>query len=442
MRKPLVTIVGRPNVGKSTLFNRIIEKREAIVDDQPGVTRDRKYAETDWSGVEFILVDTGGYFPRVEDVIGKEILKQVDSSIAESDVVIFLTDVRDGVTALDHEIAQTLQRIEKPVLLAVNKVDHLELKDEVIDFYQLRMGEPQPVSAENGRDVGDLLDSVLAALPEDLKRMPDYDEDEPDLLHLAVVGKPNVGKSSFVNAVLGQYKQIVTDIPGTTRDAIDTKISFHGEEIVLVDTAGLRRRSKVQEKVEYYSTVRSLEAIRRCQVAIVLIDAAEGLSDQDMRIIREVVRFKKGIVLAVNKWDLIEKDAKTAKEFEETVREELHTLAYMPILFISALTRQRIFKAIEIAREVFSARQHKIQTSLLNKFLQEIISHYQPPSMDRKEVKINYMTQVKYAPPVFALFTNHPTSIKSNYRQYIENQFRSRFRFTGVPLTFVFKKKS
>ncbi|MFQ5629357.1 MAG: ribosome biogenesis GTPase Der, partial [bacterium] len=415
MRKPIVTIVGRPNVGKSTLFNRIIGKREAIVDDLPGVTRDRKYAEADWSGVEFVLIDTGGYFPRVEDVIGKEILKQVDSSIRESDVVIFLTDVRAGVTALDDEIAQILQRFERPILLVVNKVDKPGMKDGLIDFYQLGLGEPQPVSAENGRDTGDMLDKVLASLPDDLKRPPNYEEDEDaDLLHLAIVGKPNVGKSSFVNAILGQYKHIVTDIPGTTRDAVDTKINYHGEEIVLVDTAGLRRRSKVHENVEFYSTVRSLEAIRRCQVAIVLIDATEGLTDQDIRIIREVVRFNKGVVLAVNKWDLVEKDANTAKAFEKTLQETLHTLSYIPAIFISALTRQRVFKTLEIAKEVFATRKQKIRTSTLNNFLQAIIKKYPPPSMDRREVKINYITQVKSAPPVFALFANHPTSIKSN----------------------------
>lgn len=442
MRKPIITIVGRPNVGKSTLFNRIVGKREAIVDDLPGVTRDRKYAEADWSGVEFMLVDTGGYFPRVEDIIGKEILKQVDSSISESNVVIFLTDGRAGLTALDREIGQILQRCERPVVLAVNKIDHPRMGDDAIDFFQLGLGEPQTVSAENGRDVGDLLDRVLAFLPEELKSPPNYEEEENDDLHLAIVGKPNVGKSSFVNAILGQYKHIVTDIPGTTRDAIDTRIRFQDEDLILVDTAGLRRRTKVHENVEYYSTLRSLEAIRRCQVALVLIDAVEGLSDQDIRIISEVVRFNKGIVLAINKWDLIEKDAKTASEFEKGIREQLHALGYMPIIFISALTRQRIFKALELAIEINTVRQQKIKTSELNTFLQEIIAKYPPPSMDRKEVKINYMTQVKYGPPVFALFVNHPTSIKSNYRQYIENQFRDRFSFPGVPLTFVYKKKA
>ena len=442
MRKPIITIVGRPNVGKSTLFNRIVGKREAIVDDLPGVTRDRKYAEADWSGVEFMLVDTGGYFPRVEDIIGKEILKQVDSSISESNVVIFLTDGRAGLTALDREIGQILQRCERPVVLAVNKIDHPRMGDDAIDFFYFFLGEPQTVSAENGRDVGDLLDRVLAFLPEELKSPPNYEEEENDDLHLAIVGKPNVGKSSFVNAILGQYKHIVTDIPGTTRDAIDTRIRFQDEDLILVDTAGLRRRTKVHENVEYYSTLRSLEAIRRCQVALVLIDAVEGLSDQDIRIISEVVRFNKGIVLAINKWDLIEKDAKTASEFEKGIREQLHALGYMPIIFISALTRQRIFKALELAIEINTVRQQKIKTSELNTFLQEIIAKYPPPSMDRKEVKINYMTQVKYGPPVFALFVNHPTSIKSNYRQYIENQFRNRFSFPGVPLTFVYKKKA
>ncbi len=442
MRKPVVTIVGRPNVGKSTLFNRIIQKREAIVDDFSGVTRDRKYSDADWSGVEFTLIDTGGYFPNVDDKIGKEVLRQVEISIDEADVVVFLTDGRDGLTAMDEEIAQFFIRIDKPVLLAVNKLDKQKLDLNLHEFHALGLGEPRPIAAETGRNVGDLLDDILACISDDLKRPPrDLDIEEEDVLHLAIIGKPNVGKSSFVNAILGEDKHIVTDIPGTTRDAIDTKIRHQKEDLVLVDTAGLRRKSRVVDHIEYYSTIRTLETIRRCHVAIVLIDVEEGLTDQDKRIINEVLRFKKGLVFAANKWDLIEKDAGTAKEFERELRDELIFLKHYPTMFISALSGQRVFKVLDEARKVYQTRRERVSTSQLNNFLQEIVRRYQPPSMDRKEVKINYMTQVKYGPPVFALFANFPDSIKKNYRQYIENQFRERFPYRGVPLTFVYKKK-
>lgn len=442
MRKPVITIVGRPNVGKSTLFNRILGKREAIVDDFPGVTRDRKYGIADWAGVEFVLIDTGGYFPGVDDVIGQEVLKQVDRSIEEADVVVFVTDGRAGVTALDQEIAQILQRFDRHILLAVNKVDRPEMEREIADFYRLGVTDVLPISAENGRNVGDLLDATVNSLPASLKHPPVFTTPDAGRLHLAIVGKPNVGKSSLVNVLLGEEKHIVTEIAGTTRDAIDSTITYYGEKIVLVDTAGLRRRSKVRKGIEFYSTVRSHEAIRRCHVAAVLIDAIEGLTDQDIRIVREVVRFNKGLLLAVNKWDLVQKNAGTAKAYEKDIREKLSTLSYVPVLFISAMTRRRVFKVIELARQIHRLRQQKVQTSELNRFLQDIVQKYPPPSMDRREVKINYITQVKSGPPVFALFTNHPDSIKANYRQYIENQFRSRFDFTGVPLTFVFKKKS
>ncbi len=440
MKKPIVAIVGRPNVGKSTFFNRVIRKREAIVDDLPGVTRDRKYAEAEWAGTEFILVDTVGYFPGTRDRIGREVLKQVDMTIREADVVLFMTDARAGVTALDEEIARILVRSEKPVLLAVNKVDNERVALAIGDFYALGLGEPQPLSAANGRQVGDLLDKVLELIPEEKRRWYEDERDE-DVLHLAIVGKPNVGKSSLVNALIGEERNIVTDIPGTTRDSIDTRIRYYGKDIVLVDTAGLRRRTKVKDSIEFYSMVRTHDAIRRSDVTVVMIDATQGMTDQDLRIINEAVRFNKGVIIAVNKWDLIEKDSNTAKEFEKAIRERLHSLHYIPILLISALTKKRIYKVLELGEKVFEARKQRIPTSQLNKFLQEIMEKYSPPSMDRKEVKINYITQVKENPPVFALFANHPSSIKANYRQYIENQFRERFDFTGVPLTFVFKQK-
>ncbi len=440
LKRAIVAVVGRPNVGKSTFFNRVIRKREAIVDDLPGVTRDRKYALAEWAGCEFILVDTGGYFPGTRDRIGQEVLKQVEMTLAEADVILFLTDARAGVSALDEEIARILQRHDKPVILAANKVDNERIELALSDFYALGLGDPQPLSAANGRQVGDLLDRVVEAIPEH-KRKPYEEPGEEDVLHLAIVGKPNVGKSSLVNALLGEERNIVTDIPGTTRDAIDTRIRYFGEEIVLVDTAGLRRRTKIRDQVEYYSTVRTLEAIRRCDVAVVLIDATEGLTDQDLRIINEAVRLNKGIIIAANKWDLVKKDSHTAREVEKQIRESLHALRYIPILFISALKRQRIHKVLELAKRVHEARSQRISTSQLNRFLQEILARYSPPSMDKKEVKINYMTQVKSRPPVFALFANHPDAIKNNYRQYIENQFRAQFDFPGVPLTFVFKRK-
>ncbi|KAA3660806.1 MAG: ribosome biogenesis GTPase Der, partial [Calditrichaeota bacterium] len=430
-----------PNVGKSTYFNRIIEKREAIVDDFAGVTRDRKYAVADWCGVEFNLVDTGGYFPGVDDKIGQAILRQVDISIDEADVVIYMVDGRMGLTPMDEDIANILKKFGKPILLCVNKLDSMELDANANEFYRLGLGEPIPVASSNGRNIGDFLDILIAKIPQHKKQNLEKIADERQPMQLAIIGKPNAGKSSLINALLGQEKHIVTEIAGTTRDSVDTLFKYKGEDIVLVDTAGLRRRSKVTDRLEYFSTVRTQEAIRRSDVAIVMIDAIEGLVDQDIRIILDVVKFNKGVLIAVNKWDLVEKDTKTAQEFERKINELLHTLRYVPVIFISALTRKRIYKVIDMAKELYVERQRKISTSELNRFLDEITAKYPPPSNDKKEVKIKYMTQVKSPPPVFALYANHPTSIKANYRQYIENQLRARYPFTGVPLTFVYKKK-
>ncbi|KAA3616290.1 MAG: ribosome biogenesis GTPase Der [Calditrichaeota bacterium] len=441
MSKALVTIVGRPNVGKSTFFNRIIEKREAIVDDFAGVTRDRKYAETEWCGVEFNLVDTGGYFPGVSDKIGKAILKQVDISIDEADVIIYMVDGRAGRTPMDEDIAPILKKWGKPILLCVNKLDSRELDINIHEFYRLGLGEPYAIASSNGRNIGDFLDAIVENIPENKKQKVDFDKEIETRMQLAIVGKPNAGKSSLINSLLGEEKHIVTEIPGTTRDAVDTLFKYQGEEIILVDTAGLRRRAKVTDRLEYFSTVRTQEAIRRSDVAVVMIDATEGLVDQDIRIILDVVKFNKGILIAVNKWDLVEKDAKTAREFERAITELLHTLRYIPVIFISALEKKRIYKVIDIAKELYLERQKTVATNALNKFLEEIVAKYPPPSNDKKEVKIKYITQVKSPPPVFALYANHPKSIKSNYRQYIENQFRARYPFTGVPLTFIYKKK-
>jgi GTP-binding protein len=438
MQEPVVAIVGRPNVGKSTLFNRILRRREAIVDDTPGVTRDRKSAVAEWAGRRFRLVDTGGYLPGSGDVINSAVLEQVRQAMEEADVIVFLVDGRAGVTSLDSEIATLLLKIQKPVLLAVNKVDTAAVELNVAEFYALGLGDPLPISAESGRRLGDFLDELVAVLPE---KREEAEENGRESVHLAVVGRPNVGKSSFVNRLLGEERQIVTEVPGTTRDAVDATLVHQGQVYVLIDTAGLRRRARVSEAVEYYSTVRSLRSIRRADVVILLIDATEGLTDQDIRILEQAIKHGKGIVLAVNKWDLVEKSTTTARDFEAAIRDKLRGNAFMPVLFISAKTGQRVFRALEVARSVYEERRKTIKTSELNKFLAEALADYAPPSMDRREVKIKYCTQVKTNPPVFAFFANAPASIPANYRQYLENRLRERFGFFGVPLTLVFRKK-
>jgi GTP-binding protein len=389
-------------------------------------------------------MDTGGYFSDSDNIIDQAVLRQVYDAIDEAEVVVFVVDAQTGVTATDAEIARILRRSEKKLLLAVNKIDDTQHEPALADFYNLGLGDPVAISAASGRQVGDFLDQLVALLPASAKRQPSVEEDkgEPfEALQLAVIGRPNVGKSSLVNAVLGHEQVIVTAIPGTTRDAIDTRLRYKEQEIVLIDTAGLRKTSRVKEAIEYYSTVRTRESLRRCQVAIVLFDALEQAVDQDLHIVSEAAKLQKGIVIGVNKWDLIEKDASTAKQFEKTLREALRIYNYVPILFISAVTKQRVFKLLDEALKVHHERQKQLRTADLNEFLQEAVRNYPPPSMEQREVKIKYCTQVKHAPPVIAFFCNHPTSIRANYRQYLENRFRARFGFAGVPLTFSFRKK-
>jgi len=438
MSKPILAIIGRPNVGKSTLYNRIIRKRDAIVDGQPGVTRDRKYTDADWNGVNFTLIDTGGYLPDTENLIHQAVLNQVHQAIAEADVIAFLVEVTTGITSIDEDIARILKRSTKQIILAVNKVDNESRELELGDFYKLGLGEPIPISAISGRNIGDFLDRVISLFPDSKGK---YEKSEQPEIKIAVVGKPNVGKSSFVNAILGQDKLIVTDIPGTTRDAIDTLFKYYGHRFLLIDTAGLRKRSRVKEAVEYFSTVRSFSSIQRCDVAVVIVDAKDGITDQDKKVIEEAVRFKKGIILAVNKWDLIEKDARTAIEYERDIKDAIPYLSYLPIIFISALTNQRVFKVIEIASSIFQERGKKIKTSELNEFFEPIIKSTPPAAVGGKEIKIKYITQIKTKPPVFAFFCNHPKLIKANYRSFLENKFRQQFGFFGVPLTFVFRRK-
>ncbi|MCK6562256.1 ribosome biogenesis GTPase Der [candidate division KSB1 bacterium] len=445
-KKPVVAIIGRPNVGKSTLFNRIVGKRVAIVHDLPGVTRDRNYAEAEWSGHEFVLIDTGGFFAGSADVIDQAVLRQINDAVAEAHSLVFVTDARSGITAMDQEIARTLRQSGKPVMLAVNKIDDNSHLPELAEFYGLGLGEPYPISAVSGTRVGDFLDLLVESLPPHGRKPAEPEavsapESVPGDLRLAIVGRPNVGKSSLVNALLGHEKVIVTDIPGTTRDAIDTVLRYKNRNLILIDTAGLRKTSRVKEAVEFYSTVRTRDAIRRCDVAVVVADATEGITEQELHIIAEIAHLHKGIILAINKWDLVEKDANTASEFAKTIYAELRIYNYIPLLFISALTGQRVFRLLELALHVQAERGREVRTSELNAFLQESIQRYQPPAMDQREIKLNYCTQVKSNPPVFAIFCNHPTSLPRSYRQYLEKNFRARFGFQGVPITFTFRKK-
>lgn len=437
-RLPIVAIVGRPNVGKSTLFNRIVGGRSAIVDDQPGVTRDRKYAETEWAGREFTLMDTGGYLPASDDQIARAIFRQVNDAIVEADMLVFLVDAKVGLTALDEELALQIKRRGCPVVLAVNKVDNEATELTKSEFYKLGLGEPISLSALNSRKIGDFLDEVKNLLPEfELDANGKHDT----AVSIAVVGRPNVGKSSFINALLGEDKLIVTEIPGTTRDAIDTKFNYRGHDFILIDTAGLRKKAKIKDSVEYYSTLRSFHTIRHCDVAILMLDAINGMEVQDLRILEEAVRLNKGVVIAVNKWDLVEKDTNTAKEHELKLHDTLKSKDYFPIMFISALTRKRIFKVLDVVKSVEQERRKTIKTTELNIFLEEVTRQYPPPSNDSKEVKIKYCTQVKSNPPVIVFFTNAPKSIKPNYHSYLENQLRKRFGFFGVPLSISFRKK-
>jgi GTP-binding protein len=436
MPQHLIAIVGRPNVGKSTLFNRITGKRRAIVDSLPGVTRDRHYAETDWAGKKFTIVDTGGFVPASEDVFETAIREQAQIAIDEADVVLFVVDALSGLMPMDRDIASILRRSAKKVILVVNKADSDTREMGVGEFFALGLGDPVPASALVGRKIGDLLDLVAGHAGRETEG------DEADArLKIAVVGKPNVGKSSFVNAVLGENRAIVTDIPGTTRDAVDSTFRHQGEEIVLVDTAGLRKKSKITESIEFYGTVRTLKSIERCDVAVVLLDAGQGLEHQDLRIVETVVERKKGVLVAVNKWDLVEKDERTASQYEKALRERLRMFDYIPVIFISALTHQRVFKVIDLVKEIDREQSRRIQTSELNAALEGDLRSRPPHSRSGKDIRVSYVTQVKTKPPVFAFFCNDPRLIEENYRRFLENRLREHFGFRGVPLVLSFKRK-
>ncbi len=431
----IVAVVGRPNVGKSTFFNRLIQRREAIVDAVSGVTRDRHYGKSEWNGREFTVIDTGGYVVGSDDIFESEIDKQVELAIDEADVIIFMVDVETGVTGMDEDVAQLLRKSKKPILLAVNKVDNNKRREDAVEFYSLGLGDYYPVASINGSGTGELLDALVDLLPEE------KDEIEDDLPRFAVVGRPNAGKSSFINALIGEDRYIVTDIAGTTRDSIDTKYNRFGFEFNLVDTAGIRRKSKVKEDLEFYSVMRSVRAIEHCDVAILVLDATRGFEGQDQNIFWLAEKNKKGIVILVNKWDLVEKDHQTAKDFEEKIRKEIAPFTDVPILFISALTKQRIYKAIETAVEVYKNRSHRISTSKLNDTMLDIIKQYPPPAYKGKYVKIKFCTQLPTPTPQFAFFANLPQYVKDPYKRFIENKLRQFFNFNGVPIVIYFRKK-
>ncbi len=431
----IVAIVGRPNVGKSTLFNRLIQRREAIVDAVSGVTRDRHYGKSDWNGKEFSIIDTGGYVVGSDDVFEAEIDKQVELAIDEADAIIFMVDVNTGVTTMDKEVAQLLRPVEKPIFLVVNKVDNNKRVNDALEFYSLGLGEYFTIASINGSGTGDLLDAVIDALPEK------EDDSIDDLPRFAVVGRPNAGKSSFINALIGEERYIVTDIAGTTRDSIDTKYNRFGFDFNLVDTAGIRKKSKVKDDLEFYSVMRSVRAIEYSDVCILLVDATRGFEGQDQNIFWLAEKNKKGLVILVNKWDLVEKDTHTTKQFEDNIRREIAPFTDVPIIFISALTKQRIFKAIETAVEVFENRKKKIATSKLNETMLEIIKQNSPPAYKGKFVKIKYCMQLPTPTPQFVFFANLPQYIRDPYKRYIENKLREIYNFTGVPIVIYFRKK-
>jgi len=432
----LVAIVGRPNVGKSTLFNRLTRSQEAITHDEPGVTRDRIYGTVEWNGVSFFVVDTGGYVPHSADVFEQAIREQVEIAIQEADFILFMVDATTGITELDDALAQMLRRTEKPVFVVANKADNDERTWEASIFYQLGFSEVYPISALSGRGTGELLDALVKRLPRQAEAaIPD---ERP---RLAIVGRPNVGKSSLTNALLGTERSIVTAISGTTRDAVHSVLKYYGREIVLVDTAGLRRRSRIRENIEFYATLRTERALRECDVALVLLDATEGVTAQDIRVLRQAEALRKGMVLIVNKWDLVEKDANTLHLWEEAIRARLPTWQHVPLLFISAKTRQRIHRVLETALKVYENRRQRVPTSRLNEVVQAALAQQHPPSYRNHPVKIKYAVQIEVAPPIFAFFCNHPEAIKESYRRYLEKQLRAAFGFEGVPLTLVFKQK-
>ncbi len=438
MSKPIVAVVGRPNVGKSTLFNKLAGQRISIVQDTPGVTRDRIYADVDWLGQAFTLIDTGGMEPGAEDIILRQILQQAEIAMETADVILFVCDVKQGVVEDDMQVANILRKTKKPVVLAVNKVDDMRQENlDVYDFYSLGIGDPIPISAGQMLGLGDLLDAVIAQFPENSET-----EEESDAISVAIIGKPNAGKSSLINKILGEDRLIVSNIPGTTRDAIDSPMEIDGQKYVFIDTAGIRRKSKIKEDIERFSIIRAVAAVERCDVAVLLIDANEGVTDQDTKIIGIAHERGKAAIIAVNKWDSIEKDDKTMNRFLKEIETELAYMSYAPKVFLSAKTGQRVNKLLDMVRTVHENHCLRISTGVLNEVLIEATAMQQPPSDKGRQLRIYYATQVSVKPPTFVIFVNDRELMHFSYRRYLENQFREAFGFVGTPIHFIVREKS
>ena len=433
----IVAIVGRPNVGKSTLFNRLVQRREAIVDSVSGVTRDRHYGKSDWNGKEFSVIDTGGYSVGSDDIFEGEIRKQVNLAIDEADIIVFVVNVEDGITPMDAEVAKLLRKVKKPIFTVVNKVDNAMREPDAVEFYNLGLGDYFTIASINGSGTGDLLDALAEKMP----APEEFDLEKEELPRFAVVGRPNAGKSSFINALIGEDRNIVTNIAGTTRDSIDTKYNRFGFDFNLVDTAGIRKKSRVKEDLEFYSVMRAVRSIEYSDVIVLVVDATRGFEGQDQNIFWLAEKNKKGVVILINKWDLIEKETNTMRDFEAMVRKQIEPFTDVPIVFISALTKQRLFKAIETAVEVFENRKNKIPTSKLNDAMLNIVKSYPPPATKGKFVKIKYCMQLPTPTPQFAFFCNLPQYVRDPYKRFIENKLREMYNFTGTPITIYFRQK-
>jgi GTP-binding protein len=437
MAKPIVAIVGRPNVGKSALFNRLVGERKAIVEDMPGVTRDRLYDKSEWLGREFIVIDTGGIRFDEGDIFTKEVKLQADLAIEEADVILFVVDVQDGITSEDAQVANLLRRSKKPIILTVNKVDNFNKPLDHYEFYNLGLGDPIPVSAMHGSNINELLDAVIENFP------PEVENDEnDDVIKIAVVGRPNVGKSSLVNALLGEERVIVSDIPGTTRDSIDTPFTFNGKKYILIDTAGVRKKSRIKETTERYSVIRTLRSVERADVCLIMLDAKEGIIEQDKRVAGYVHEQNKANIIVMNKWDLIEKDGQTMNKFDKDIRREFKFLSYSPTLYISALTKQRIFKVLEMVDFVAEQHYRRVQTAELNQIITEALLLNPLPGGGKKKGKIYYATQVSVAPPTFVFFVNDKELIHFTYLRYLENVLRQNFGFEGTPVRLLLKQRT
>lgn len=435
--KPIIAIVGRPNVGKSTLFNRLVKRRKAIVEDGPGVTRDRNYAEAVYEERPFILIDTGGFEPAAKERIPQQVREQAEVAIQEADLVLFLMDGKEGLNPADMEVAHYLRKVSKPVFYVVNKIDGERLEENVIDFYRLGVPTLYSISAEHGRGVTDLLDEIFKVLPP----APLQEEREEREIRVALVGRPNVGKSSLLNKLVGRPRAVVDSTPGTTRDAIDTPLRREGRKYIFIDTAGIRRNSKVSKRLEKYMTIRALRSLERCDVALILLDGFEGLTEQDARVATFAQENGRALILVVNKWDLVAKDTSTLERYKQRIREEIKTLDYVPILFISALTGQRVSKIFQTVEAVISEHRKRIATAELNQWLQETVRSNPPPLAGSRSVKLYYVSQVDTAPPTFVLFTNEPPGVTEPYQRYLMRQLRERYGFAGTPLRILLRRR-